>query len=122
MNQEVMIPDAFHLARFFTEERHLSFMEGKFFQDGMKTIEVFMNDIHTNLNAWSVDKVGIVYRTTEYMYSFILDKKNNIIRITRFTNGSWTRIDVWMNVHSCSVGKDWLMQEPQKSKRIPMFS
>jgi len=112
------------LAKLFTAPNRLNYMQGKFFDDrGLKAIEAFESDIRRNLIEWGAIDTTIYYRTERWWYDYHLATTQGcqIIECTRFCNNSFRRWDTWMNVGSCSVGKDWLKQEPQRSKWIELF-
>ena len=112
------------LAKLFTQPNRLNYMQGKFFDSrGLKAIEAFDADIIENLQEWGYCGDSIYLRTEQYWYDYSLkiDGKAKIIECTRYCNNTWERVDTWMNLHSCSIGKEWLMKDPQKSKWIPLF-
>lgn len=118
---KVFFDTHYTLANLFTRPNRLNYMQGKYFDNrGLKAIEAFEADIKEDLQEWGYAGDTLYYRTQRYWYTFTLEGKGPI-EITRFCNNSWQRVDTWMNVHSCTVGKEWLMKEPQKSKWIPLF-
>lgn len=112
------------LAKMFTRPNVLNYEQAKWFDErGLKAIEAFESDIRSNLVEWGSAGNSIYYRTERYWYDFSLRDTNDtkIIECIRYCNHRWSRWDTWMNLHSCSVGKKWLMKEPQKSKWVPLF-
>ena len=87
--------------------------------NGMKPIEAFENDIWFNLLKWCPNGNSIFYETYDYWYQYFWDGK--IIRCARHRKLTDERIETWMNLHSCSVGKDWLKKPMQKKKRTGKF-
>lgn len=128
MTTRVFFHDSFPLAQMFTPEVRLKYMAEKFFDDpdfpGCKMIEAFAWDIRQNLVEWACSENEIYYRTEKYWYVYWIEKVKGtpIIKCTRHSNTAWARWDTWMNLNSCCVGKDWLDQEPQKSKRVLLFN
>ena len=112
------------LAKMFTRPNRLNYEQSKWFDGrGLKAIEAFESDIRRNLVEWGIGGNSIYYRTEMFWYDFALTTTNDVklITCTRYCNRSWQRVDTWMNLHSCSIGKKWLTQEPQKSKWIELF-
>ena len=122
---KVFFDNPLKLARLFTNPNRLNYQETKWYDGkrGLKAIEHFMEDIHNRLECWSYAGKTVYMATSRFWYDFTLTEVDGvkIIECTRYCNNTWRRWDTWMNVHSCTVGKEWLMQEPQKSKWIPLF-
>ena len=121
---KVFFDHPYTLAKLFTSPNRLNYMQGKFFDDrGLKAIEAFESDIKYDLMEWGYSGNSLYYRTKQFWYDYTLTNVDGtpIIECTRYCNNTWERVDTWMNLHSTSIGKEWLMQEPQKSKWIPLF-
>jgi hypothetical protein len=89
----------------------------------MKPIEFFTNDIHNNLQEWTTFGGNVLlYRTLRYWYEFRVDEQDKgLVYMTRYDNSAWRRWDSWANAHSIEdIGKEWLLQEPQKSKYVKL--
>ncbi len=114
------------LAKLFTQPNRLNYEETKWYDSkrGFKAIEKFEYDISRHLVEWGYSGKSIYYRTERYWYDYSIrkvDKDTEVIECTRYCNRTWRRWDTWMNLHSTTCGKDWLMKEPQKSKWIELF-
>jgi hypothetical protein len=118
------------LAQLFTQDRFLSYEESKWFGDddypGCKAMEAFQADITTNLVEWGFDDDKVVfYRTKKYWYMFAVEaidsKGPEVVMMHRFENGTTRKWSTWANLHSCSVGREFLMNPKQKAKKIPLY-
>jgi hypothetical protein len=99
----------------FTEERWAP----KMLSSGFKAVEEFCTDIRNNLVAWAVSVPSIFYRTRRHVYEFRRDDKNDVILMTRFTIGTYERLDDWANVHSVrDVGVRFLRQHNDKQTSV----
>ena len=122
--KKVFFDHPYTLAHLFTRENRLNYEQTKWYDSGgYKAIEHFEHDIRRNLVEWGYAGDSIYYRTERFWYDYTLTNVDGtpIIECTRYCNHTWRRWDTWMNLHSTGVGKEWLMQEPQKSKWIPLF-
>lgn len=124
---KVFFDTPFNLAQLFTRPNRLRYQRAKWFDSrGLKAIEAFQSDIRNSLIEWGCSGDSIFYRTEHFWYDFTVTpvehtRELEILICTRYNNRTWERVDTWMNLHSCIVGKKWLMQEPQKSKWVKLF-
>lgn len=122
---KVFFENPLTLAQMFTQPNRLSYEEAKWYDSkrGLKAIEHFDYDIKNRLVEWGYSGESIYLRTERYWYDYTLRDVDGakIIECIRYCNRTWRRWDTWMNLHSNTVGKAWLMIEPQKSKWVPLF-
>lgn len=107
------------LAQMFTQPNHHNpETQGKYLPSGLKPIEEFESDISYNLVAWSLSGNTILYMTENFWYE--VWKEEGVIKLSRHGRGQFTRMDTWMNLHSCSIGKKFL--KDKKDLFIPAFN
>jgi len=122
MSNQAFFSHPHDLAKLFTADQPYNReRSGKYGVDGLKPIEAFCSDISNDLVMWSYEGDSIWYRTKKFFYEFRLDRKENLVFMTRHGNGSWERIDDWANLSSVrDMGKSWLLKE-HSDKFVQMF-
>ena len=108
-------------------ENQLSAQDAKFFGTpacfgdkymGTKLTEVSENDIRNNLIEWAVREDSVYYSTNFFIYIYTLVHiEPPIIEVAMIDKKTYERWDSWMNVHSCSAGREWLKLPEQRAKQ-----
>lgn len=112
------IGQAYEFAALFTNPQfHDPAKSGKYLASGMKPLEEFANDILDDLQYWACEGSRVFYRTTKYWY--VIEIRDGVAWLTRYTNGSWARMDTWANPHSITcIGRELLSKHPEKRRPV----